>query len=130
MSIANMSGCSSQQQVKSRKQKEIDRQVAWKLRRHAKAFALFKKTGKVALIPIFFFVRYKPKFLSSKVTEVRRGSRVTILDMKGSWCFVITSHKRKGWVHTNALFPKSLHLSSGDTGSGTFRGEAVFAARG
>jgi hypothetical protein len=70
-----------------------------------------------------------PQFLGSSVTTLRRGARVKVLQVKGSW-YKVNYRGRTGWVHKNRVTKKVIKLSSGDTGSGTSRGEAELAGRG
>ena len=70
-----------------------------------------------------------PRFLGVSVISVRRGARVKVLKVAASWCFV-EYRMRQGWVHKNRIMKKKIRLSSGDTGSGTSRGEMELGGRG
>lgn len=70
-----------------------------------------------------------PQFLGSTVITMRRGARVKVIETKGSW-IKVSYRGRTGWVHKNRITKKVIKLSSGDTGSGTSRGEAELAGRG
>jgi len=72
----------------------------------------------------------KPEFLSASVLDMHRGARVKVLNkIKGSWYYVLY-RGRKGWVHRNRIMRKKIRISSGNTGTGTSRGEAEFGGRG
>jgi len=71
----------------------------------------------------------KPQFLGPSVASLRRGHRVTMVKAQGSW-YLVSFRGRQGWVHRNRVTKKVIKLKSGDTGTGTSRGEAELAGRG
>lgn len=70
-----------------------------------------------------------PQFLGASVLTMKRGARVKVLQIKGAW-YKVSYRGRTGWVHKNRVTQKTIRLSSGDTGTGTSRGEAELAGRG
>lgn len=71
----------------------------------------------------------KPQFLGPSVASLRRGHRVKMVRAQGSW-YLVSYQGRQGWVHRNRVTKKVIKLKSGDTGTGTSRGEAELAGRG
>ena len=71
----------------------------------------------------------QPEFLAASLIEVGRGAPIKVLYAHGSWLRV-QYRGREGWMHRNRLIPKIIRLSSGDTGTGTSRGEMEIGGRG
>ena len=69
------------------------------------------------------------QFLGSSVSTLKRGAQVTVVKTSGSW-YLVSYQGQQGWVHENRVTDKVIKLSSGETGSGTTRGEAELAGRG
>lgn len=100
--------------------------------RHKRVLAIFqrlKKTGRIRVNTLTASLMASPQFLGVCLVRLRRGAEVTVLAQKGSWTKVCY-RQRVGWIHRNRLFPKVIRLSSGDTGTGTSRGEAELSGRG
>ena len=89
----------------------------------------FIKTGILPVLEVKARIMAQPQFLAASIIEVHRGARIKVLYSKGSWLRV-QYRGREGWMHRNRLIPKIIHISSGNTGSGTARGEAEFGGRG
>ena len=70
-----------------------------------------------------------PRFFGPSVTILRRGAKVRVSRVKGSW-YMVSYSGRQGWVHKNRVTVKPLRLSSGATSGGATRGEAELAGRG
>ncbi len=69
-------------------------------------------------------------FLGASVVTLRRGSRVTVLARKGSW-YRVRYRNKEGWIHKSRIERRRrIIIRSGDTGSGTARGEAELSGRG
>ena len=96
----------------------------------AKALARFKKTSQVPVIALHARVMEKPQFFGPSLTTLRRGALITVLDLKVSWFVVRTKDGKQGWMHKNRLLPRFIRLRSGDTGSGSARGELELGGRG
>lgn len=47
-------------------------------------------------------------FKSKKLATLKRGHRITVLGIKGSWCRVKTDDGKLGWVHSGHLIPSVL----------------------
>jgi hypothetical protein len=71
----------------------------------------------------------QPRFFGPTVARLRRGAKVQIVRVKGSWYQVRYGSKR-GWVHKNRVSTKVIKLTSARTGGGSSRGEAELAGRG
>ncbi|MEN8115382.1 MAG: hypothetical protein ABFS16_00265 [Bacteroidota bacterium] len=71
----------------------------------------------------------KPGFVGASILTIRRGGRIKVISVAGSWCFV-EYRGRKGWVHKNRIMKKKIRISSGNTGTGTSRGEMEIGGRG
>lgn len=71
----------------------------------------------------------KPQFLGSSVASLRRGEKVKMLRAEGAW-YLVSSNGREGWIHSNRVTEQIIRMRTGDTGSGTSRGEAELAGRG
>lgn len=71
----------------------------------------------------------KPQFLGSSVASLRRGEKVRMVRSEGSW-YLVSYNGQQGWIHANRVTKQIIKLRSGDTGSGTSRGEAELAGRG
>jgi len=77
-------------------------------------------------------LRSRSFLMVSPLATLRRGHKVTVLGMKGSWCRVRTPSGTEGWMHRNHIFPRGagVRLRSGDTAGGTTQGETEFGGRG
>jgi hypothetical protein len=71
----------------------------------------------------------QPQFLGTSVATLRRGAQVNLVKTNGSW-YLVSYQGQQGWLHENRVTDKTIKLSSGETGSGTTRGEAELAGRG
>lgn len=71
----------------------------------------------------------KPQFLGVSVSALRRGEKVKMVRAEGSW-YLVQYEGKEGWIHANRVSEKIIQMRSGDTGSGTSRGEAELAGRG
>lgn len=68
-------------------------------------------------------VMSRPQFLGTAVAVLRRGAEVTLIQREGSsWYRCRTPDGRQGFIHANRVDRKEIRLRSGDTGSGTVRG--------
>lgn len=65
----------------------------------------FEKTGKLRIYSFGAMVVSERKFFSKKIAMLKRGDKITVLGMKGSWCRVKTDDGKLGWLHKNYVLP-------------------------
>jgi len=88
------------------------------------------RTGKLRVTSLSTNLTAKPAFVAVSLQTLKRGTPVTVLDTQGAWFRVRTDEGREGWVHYNRLKRQFIRLRSGETGSGSTRGEAELGGRG
>lgn len=70
-----------------------------------------------------------PRFFGPALATLRRGAKVQLTKVQGSW-YMVTHEGKQGWMHKNRVTEQVLSRGYGATGSGTTRGEAELAGRG
>lgn len=69
----------------------------------------FTQTGKLKVLTFSAPVLSERSFFKSKkLAKLKRGDRITVLGLKGSWCRVKTDGGKPGWVHSSHLIPSVL----------------------
>jgi uncharacterized protein YgiM (DUF1202 family) len=73
----------------------------------------------------------QPDFLSDKLSILKKGDRVTVMEEKGDWCLVQSTSGVKGYVHQSALIESKSSLTGIIPGQkGVSDDEVALAAKG
>jgi hypothetical protein len=97
--------------------KKGDRSAIWDL-------TYFLKTGQLRVRSMGAAVMPKRSAMGHRVALLRRGHAVDALALKGAWIHGRTLDGKEGWMHRCQLLPQIIILRSGETGSGSTRGNA------
>jgi len=93
------------------------------------ALVLVAKTWLVKVVKTN--VLSQPDFLSERLSSLKKGDRVTVLDEKGNWCLVQSTSGVKGYVHQSALLESKSSLTGIIPGQkGASDNEVALAAKG
>ena len=93
------------------------------------ALILMAKTWLVKVVKTN--VLSQPDFLSEKVSSLKKGDRVTVMEEKGDWCLVQSASGVKGYVHQSALLESKSSLTGIIPGQkGASDNEVALAAKG
>ena len=93
------------------------------------ALVLVAKTWLVKVVKTN--VLSQPDFLSEKLSSLKKGDRVTIMEEKGDWCLVQSVSGVKGYVHQSALLESKSSLTGIIPGQkGASDNEVALAAKG
>lgn len=91
--------------------------------------ALMAKTWLVKVVKTN--VLSQPDFLSEKLSSLKKGDRVTVMQEKGDWCLVQSASGAKGYVHQSALLESKSSLTGIIPGQkGASDNEVALAAKG
>lgn len=86
------------------------------------AASLSKFPRKARILSMEAAVMAKPQFMGVRVAMLKRGEEVTLTGAQGAWYECITPEGAKGFIHKSRVDKKEIRLRSGETGSGTDRG--------